>query len=836
MSRLYENLQTSLKEEDVAYHYRTALGKIFKGSTTMKEYNTDGILYSSDDLKCLFEFKYDLDFKNRKNVIDVLIQCLYYLKDFHNRGEKKPNVIFVGDINEAFVIGSSKLLKYLDRSLDWNIAASNAHNKNVELHSDMTNDEEINPFVFNMDKYAIKDICSTMGSIGRNEQFREEVNANTLSREFDYFTTHIIKTKRLGPNQLSNLFIQLLIDPDDHYRHPNRKAMMATKNFGNVQINPKLFQAFVDRIKEGSFTNKEELVAVGDRLIEDSSRRKKGEYYTPTIWADEGHRRITKTFDENWKEECIVWDPACGTCNLTRDYVIPNLFLSTLNQEDIDTANQMGFNPEATKFQFDFLNDDMELHNPNSWTNSVYKLPAGLIDAFKKNKKIVIFMNPPFGNAYSGLCQGGKAGYNDTKLKDFLVDNNIKVGKSTKELYVQFLLRILLFKRSYNLNNLHLAFFSSPGFMTGEYFIDFRKWFLSEFEFKNGIIFNSGEFSGIQSTWGISFTNWESCKQKQLPPDKFKLEIANISTQGNINSNRTISLYNLDNDIHSRDWILESSEIKDTIYMPTMVNMGVLNDKGHCLKVTKSFIGVYDKSLNAIGRDANIASLVSMPYAPGHGEISIIPKNLLKILSVITAKLSIASDIKNEWLIKELQVLKPNTSHPLFPQFAMDSIVYSIFNPRCRTYSMRQYLYKGRNWDVTNQFFWLSKQYMMDLAKEYNYYSLYKDAQKSKQRYLADLIWKKNKKDISIYSLLSTDAKEVLVRATNLLKISFSLREDYEDNHLYCFDCGYEQLWKIWRDHFPEEFNLFKEKYKAFGERLRPLVYELGFLKGEPLT
>jgi hypothetical protein len=316
----------------------------------------------------------------------------------------------------------------------------------------------------------------------------------------------------------------------------------------------------------------------------------------------------------------------------------------------------------------------------------------------------------------------------------------------------------------------------------------------------------------------------------------FNLEIKTINNCGKIETKGSIILYNTDDNVGSKEWVTEDSQTIEKIYFPTMTKMGILDDKNTPLKVIANFIGIYDNISDSIGRNIDLPLLTSVPYRRKNGEMSITPINVFKILSVFTAKMSVAVDIKNEWLTQYLQVLKPNTTHPLFQQFTRDSIVYSIFNPRCRTYSMRNYSYKGRNWDVKNEFFWMSKTLMMILAENNNYYRLYKDTENSDERYISKILYDNNEEGINTYSMLSPDAREILDLATNLVDISFPLRRDYEDDHLYCFDCGYEQLKRIWKKHFPEEFVIFKEKYKAFGERLRPLVYELGFLKGEPLN
>ena len=117
-----------------------------------------------------------------------------------------------------------------------------------------------------------------------------------------------------------------------------------------------------------------------DRIVEDTTRRKQGEFFTPIIWVDKAHEYITSVYGDDWKEKYIVWDPAWGTGNLTRDYQFKELYVSTLNQSDIDTANQMGYNPEAVKFQYDFLNDEYS------------KLPEGLRNAIENGRQIIVLI------------------------------------------------------------------------------------------------------------------------------------------------------------------------------------------------------------------------------------------------------------------------------------------------------------------------------------------------------------------------------------------------------------------------------------------------------------
>ena len=89
---------------------------------------------------------------------------------------------------------------------------------------------------------------------------------------------------------------------------------------------------------------------------------------------------------------------------------------------------------------------------------------------------------------------------------------------------------------------------------------------------------------------------------------------------------------------------------------------------------------------------------------------------------------------------------------------------------------------------------------------------------------------------------LSPQAQEVLDIATELLTISMKDREHwhYENEkdypelehgyNLQAWDAGYYQLKKLWRE-YPELWKEFQEAYKKLEDKMRPMVYELGFLR-----
>ena len=124
---------------------------------------------------------------------------------------------------------------------------------------------------------------------------------------------------------------------------------------------------------------------------------------------------------------------------------------------------------------------------------------------------------------------------------------------------------------------------------------------------------------------------------------------------------------------------------------------------------------------------------------------------------------------------------------------------------------------------------------MLELADEESYDGIYNDARTDSERHVAKLLW-----EDGMFNELSEDAQDVLSKAILLVEESMTTRklmsEARPDAHLDSWDAGYAQLKLVWQEYHKEEFKAFRDAYKAFEDRMRPQVYELGFLKGEPIT
>lgn len=254
-------------------------------------------------------------------------------------------------------------MKYLDEDIDWEIAPSEAYNKNSDLVFKIADDSDINPFVFTIDnKFSFKDVAEKINDLALNIQRYVRITEHNISKIYEYFISRVVKNpSKIDANKLVYIFIDLMINPNDSYQKPSNKNKLVLSDAEEIDINGDNFISFFNYFERRyKPKEKEKFTEIADRLIEDTNRRFKGEFYTPTIWVDEAHKMISETFGEDWKEKYVIWDCAWGTGNLTRDYRFKELYCSTLNYSDIEIGkkyNQRG----STKFQYDFLNDDIEL-------------------------------------------------------------------------------------------------------------------------------------------------------------------------------------------------------------------------------------------------------------------------------------------------------------------------------------------------------------------------------------------------------------------------------------------------------------------------------------------
>ncbi len=429
-SKFYELIKNAKIEKDVEHVYTQGISLYFPGVDIEHTFACDALVDTKNRqgklLKLIIEYKFDEDFQSKAMRAKVIAQVLFYMKRFELNGMILPNVAMVGDINECFVFHTNDIIPYLDEDIDWSTAPSQAHINNPELVMKLAQDENINPFVFVVDEnFSFKDVADKIYDLSANIQRYVHVTEHNIATIFEYFTNRVITNKKkVSANDLVAVFMGVITKNENYYKHPMKKNVLVTP-LGDVKINGEGYDAFFSYFNR-NYTPQEKMrfTEISDRLIEDTNRRNKGEFYTPTLFVDHAHDMISKQFGEDWKENYVVWDNSCGSKNLTRDYHFKELYCSTLEQAELDISSH--YNKEATSFQFDFLNDSLD------------KLPKGLLEAFEQNKPIIIFMNPPYGSAANKLGDGtSKKGVAKTMVNEQMLKD--KIGAAAQNLYAQFI-------------------------------------------------------------------------------------------------------------------------------------------------------------------------------------------------------------------------------------------------------------------------------------------------------------------------------------------------------------------------------------------------------------
>ena len=551
-----------------------------------------------------------------------------------------------------------------------------------------------------------------------------------------------------------------------------------------------------------------------DRFIDDKERRNKGQFYTPKLFADYAHKMISDTLGDNWKEEYVVWDNCCGTKNLTRDYKFKELYCSTLEKDELDISAQ--FNPEAESFVFDFLNEPIA---GRDCLSGVYddKLPKGLKDALLQNKPIVFLLNPPYAapgrndetiKSFGGVTSGACNTVINSEMK------SKKFGRASTNLYAQFVYRLIMIKQKYNLSNCYIAFFSPTLFLTGPSFYSFRNELFNNFAFIDGIQFKASHFADVSSTWGISFSLWKT--GKQIDKNNFLYKIVDV-VDNDIKVIDNKLLYNTDNCISASYWV-KSTNTKNKIEVPLLRNAITVTSKG---KIDNDFIGYLLNNSNNVSRSTSFVGLFSTGFTCAHG-VTVCKENFEKVCNLFSAR----KLIENTWVNSKDEYLAPNESHQKFQEFTNDSIVYCLFNGASNQSSLRQIKYHNKLWDIKNEFFWMSKSEIPSLALKYDNDDCFNDAHSSSERFVYEKL-----QTIE----LSPEAKAVLDKANDIVRKTFKYRTQFNKEHpefqINNWDCGFYQIKKLCKEYMPELLNEFKEVYKVLADKMRPMVYELGFLK-----
>ena len=292
-------------------------------------HNTDGYIAPVEKglpYALLIECKRDLNFSASKHdIAQVLAQVCSYLRNIATTGDTVPTVTVVCDLDEIFAIPTTLLQPHINGNYAWETHAPSGMHNDAALMAALINDANIRPYVHDIMRGFDADMFIwAVDAMGLNEPpVKAAVNETSIEHVFLRFKMEVLGTDAAGLKNKDEitLFLDILRGDENVYPHPMKHNTLVWHS-REITLDTYRFDHFWSQYVKGDYTLDElkSLTRMADTLIEESDRRFSGDYWTPPVWVDKSHEYIEDALGEDWKERYIVWDPAAGALNLTRDY------------------------------------------------------------------------------------------------------------------------------------------------------------------------------------------------------------------------------------------------------------------------------------------------------------------------------------------------------------------------------------------------------------------------------------------------------------------------------------------------------------------------------------
>ncbi len=795
---LFQKLQQARSEEDVKDAYIKALG--------LKSYSKNIIDIQTREI--WFEAKDT----GKHSTYAMFTQLLHYVQQAINKGEYVPPFLSVVDTQKAAIMKSSDVIPFLEKkTIKWGRSASNYTQEALDAISTHIGTHFVS---FRIETHEEEFISTIKNAIARGDIIRTQITPDNLKQVFDKWVKMIgYEIAGVSEDDYALLFFADIMHDGTTATHDNLTAALMHKNNAPVFLlggkvyelsnkeGYRQFWSIYHKPPKAEFRNY--LLERRDSLIPLDERSFKGAFYTPLAVVDKAYDKLTEILGNNWQKEYIVWDMCCGVGNLeVKHSNHRNIFMSTLDSADIDVMKATKTCVAATRFQYDYLNDDITDNGEidYSLTN---KIPLPLQKAIREGKKILVLINPPYAEATNAdTISGGENKTGVAKTKFGATGMN-EFGKATNELYTQFVVRI-----SKEIPNATIAMFSTLKYVIAPTLEVFRaNW---NAIFLGGFVVDSKSFDGIKGRFPISFLVWKIDMKSiyKSPIREITVEVLNKSA---IPIGEK-TFYNMPNDKLLTNWIErpktnrhEVIPLKNAIVPAT---------------ATKDLRGIYwsDGALGYMlsgGNDVQHAGIQTVIFSSGYGSgrgYYINPNNLSQIAVVF----SMRRMVKATWLNDRDQFLQP--TEPLTEEFKSDCLVWMLFNGSNLTASADDLEWNNKKWSIVNHFIPFTEEEVNAPERFESDFMV---------NYLCGL-------ELSPEAVSVLDAGRTLWRAFFDYTDTRSVREELKLNRP---DVGWYQIRKAIQarnasgDYPPVSFKIFEEAYRSLTEKLRPMVYELGFLK-----
>ena len=739
----------------------------------------------------------------------MFAQLLVYVRAARKRGEAIPGFLCVIDREKAALMATEHAMPLLDdKTIVWPKSGSAA---DKALAAQIAPTIETHFILYQIDGYEAEFIKAAKDAVREGRIIRTPITPDNLRQVFDKWVAMVgveLGVKREADYAvlffadimhdghtatMANLPARLLFNGNDPVfimgtDQYDLASARGYRNFWNIYHRPP------------EQKHRHYLLERRDSLLPLDDQKFKGAFYTPLHIVDKAYDQLAATLGADWQQKYIVWDMCAGVGNLEAKHSnLRNVFMSTLDKEDVTIMHSNPAFAGAEIFQYDYLNDDITDFGQIDYSLSG-KLPMALrqaiADAQKGNKgakPILVLINPPYGEASNSQGNAGKSGIATTRVSHGMND----LGYAARELFVQFLHRILA-----ELPNAKLAMFSTFKYINAPNFEEFRaRW---NAKFLDGFAVHSKAFDGLNGNFPIGFLLWDLGYNQPVQV----ITTRALDRAGNEVDEK--SFFDIPNSRFLSGWLprtrkntTEAIPLINAITPISKVN-GIRNQHWANGAIAHFFCNGNDMQ-NAGTMTAVFSSVHSIGHAGGY---FVTEENLWKVGVMFTVRRVIA----RTWLNDRDQFLQP--SQPLSDEFKSDCLVWMLFNGSNLTAGADGLRWNDRDWSLTNHFIPFTEGGVGAKARFESDFMV---------RYMAGMMF-------------SPEAQAVLDEGRKLFQrfhaTSFpnKIRQEYQLNRA---DAGWYQVRRAleaFSDTQFTDFGPFKAAYTDLSAKLRPQVFELGFL------
>lgn len=795
---LAKDLARTRTEEDVKDAYIKALGlkSYFKG---LVDIQTEEVWFEAKDAPT--------------PPMVMFGQLLVYVRAAKKRGEAIPAFLAVIDREKAAIVPTERALPLLDdKSIVWPKSGSGA-GRQLAAQIAPYLQTHIVEYEIAQDEAAF--ISAVKDAIRERRIIRTPITPDNLRQVFDrwveligselgtvneadYAVLFFADIMHDGHNEaMNNLPARLLFSGEKpvFLLNGQQYELASQRGYRN-------FWAIYHRPPVEEYRHY--LLERRDSLLPLDEQKFKGAYYTPLHIVDKAYDELKATLGNNWQDRYIVWDMCAGVGNLEAKHSnLRNVFMSTLDQADVTIMRSNSAFAGAQIFQYDYLNDDVTDFGEIDYSIS-NKLPPALRQAISDAKAkvegakpILVLINPPYAEAMNvdNIKEAGgnaalKKGVAKTRVSHGMGD----LGYAARELFVQFLHRIMN-----ELPTATLAMFSTLKYVNAPNFIKFRQRWTAKYI--GGFVVHSRAFDGLKGDFPIGFLVWDLAKD--APAER--IDTIALNRGGEVIAEK--AFYRRAPRPALAQWFVRPRSntqpavpLKNAL-TPTTSTKDVRGDRW-----ADGAIG----SMIAFGNDLQHAAqtaLLSSGYGNA-GAFFVTRENVWQAAIIFTVRRL----IKPTWLNDRDQFLQP--IEPPSTEFQRDCLVWMLFNGSNLTAGADGLHWNGCDWSLVNHFIPFTE---AELGVSGRFESDFMAS------YMKDLAF-----SAEAHAVL--DEGRVLFQRFHRTQFPRKIREELK---LGRPDAGWYQIRRAleaYNDTGFIDFEPMSAAYSKLSEKLRPMVFSLGFL------